>query len=189
MVGGGVGGLRAGARVLQLHLQAAGAARAPAAGRARARPAPQRHLPHLQVRARLLRVLLPQRRRLLHRGHLRQPHLQLRVPQRLRGPALRVQGPGRLLRAHQPPPHDGDGLHRGRRHRGRVPGHSSLLRRVGAPAPPRQGASAARARPGAARGRGGAPGPRAPVSRGALVPRALIDSPVYIVLDGPTGRC
>lgn len=112
-----------------------------------------------------------QRRRLLHRRHLRQPHLQLRVSQRLRGAALRVQGPGRLVRADEPTAHDGDGVHRGRRHGGRVPRHSSLLRRVGAPAPARQGATVARARAGAAGGRGGAARPRAalPSAPAALV--------------------
>lgn len=162
-MGGGVSRLGAGRRVLQLHLEAAGAARAPAApgAAAAAAAAPQRHLPHLQVRARLLGVLLPQRRRVLHRGHIRQPHLQLRVPERLRGAALRVQGPGRLVRADEPAADDGDGVHRGRRHGGRVPGHSSLLRRLGAAAPARQGAALrGRARTRAARGRGGAPGPR-----------------------------
>lgn len=82
MAGGGVGGLGAGGRLLQLDLEAAGAARkaaAPAAAAAAA-AAPERDLPHLQVRARLLGVLLPERRRVLHGRHLGQPHLQLRVP-------------------------------------------------------------------------------------------------------------
>lgn len=167
-MGGGVGGLGAGGRLLQLHLQAAGAPAAPAAPAAAA-AAPQRHLPHLQVRARLLGVLLPQRRLVLHGRHLGQPDLQLRVPQRVRGPALRVQGPGRLVPADEPAAHDGDGVHRGRRDGGGVPRDSSLLRRVGAPAPARQGAAVRRARRGAAGGRGGAARPRAAVRRAALV--------------------
>lgn len=142
-MGGGVGSLGSGGRVLQLDLEAAGAARAPAAApRAAAAPATaQRHLPHVQVRTRLLGVLLPQRRSLLHRRHIRESHLQLRVQARLRRATLRVQGPGRLVRADEPAADDGDGFDRGRRHRGRVPRHSSLLRRVGAPAPARQGAA------------------------------------------------
>lgn len=163
MVGGRVVGGRAGRRVLQLHLEAAGAPRAaPAApAPAAAAAAPQRHLPHVQVRARLRGVLLPERRRVLHRRHLGQPHIQLRVPQRVRGAAVRVQGPGRLVRADEPPADDGDGVDRGRRDGGRVPRDSSLLRRVGAAAPARQGGAAGGARPGAARGRRGAarPGP------------------------------
>lgn len=89
---------------------------------------------------------------MLHRGDLRQPHLQLRVPQRVRGAALRVQGPGRLVRVDEPAADDGDGVDRGRRHGGGVPRHSSLLRRVGAAAPARQGGAAGGARPGPARG-------------------------------------
>lgn len=76
-MGGGVGRLGAGGRVLELHLQAAGQARASAAPApaAPAAAADERHLPPLQVRARLLGVLLPQRRRVLHRGHIGQPDL------------------------------------------------------------------------------------------------------------------
>lgn len=176
MVGGGVGGLGAGGRVLELDLEAPGAARAARRGgrracgarapRAAAAAAGQRHLPHLQVRARLLGVLLPERRRVLHRGHLGQLHLQLRVPLGLRGAALRVQGPGRLVRADEPAADDGDGVHRGRRDRGRVPGPSSLLRRVGAAAAARAGPQAGAGRRGrerrAARAAGGAGGARAP---------------------------
>lgn len=170
------------AGLLQLHLQEAGA-RAEAARPPAAAAAAQRDLPHLQVRARLLGVLLPQRRHLLHGRHLGQPHLQLRVPQRLRRAAVRVQGPRRLVRAHQPAADDGDGVDRGRGHGGRVPGDSSLLRRVGAAAAARQGAvvaaGRARRRARAAGGRAGAPRARGrplqalPRAR----PAALADSP------------
>lgn len=71
-MGGGVGRLGAGGRLFELHLQAAGQARSPAAPApaAAAAAADQRHLPHIQVRARLLGVLLPQRGRVLHRGDI-----------------------------------------------------------------------------------------------------------------------
>lgn len=152
MGGAAGGGLRAGGRVQQLHVQAAGAARAaraPAAAAAAA-AAPQRHLPDVRVRARLLGVLLPQRRGLLHGGDLGQLHIQLRVPAGLRGPALRVQRLGSLVRADEPAADDGDGVHRGRRHGGRVPRHSSLLRRVGEASETRQGARGARGAEGSA---------------------------------------
>lgn len=180
-MGGGVVCLGAGGRVLELHLEATGAARAPAAaaGRASAAAAAQRHLPPVQVRAALPGVLLPERRRVLHRHHLREHHLQLRVPQRVRGPALRVQGPGRLVRALEPPADDGDGVHRGRRHRGRVPRHSSLLRRVGAAAARGQGGGRrGGARPGAAGGAGGAARARARRRRAAR----LADRTLFILL-------
>lgn len=171
MAGGGVGGLGAGGRLLQLDLEAAGAARkaaAPAAAAAAA-AAPERDLPHLQVRARLLGVLLPERRRVLHGRHLGQPHLQLRVPQRVRGPALRVQGPGRLVRADESTADDGDGFHRWRRHSGRVPRDPGVLRRLGEAPPARQDSAAGRAGPCAAGGRGGAPRPRAAVRAASAV--------------------
>lgn len=178
-MGGGVGRLGAGGRVLELHLQAAGQARAPAAPApaAAAAAADQRHLPHVQVRARLLGVLLPQRRCVLHRGDIGQPDLQLRVPERVRGPALRVQGPGRLVRVYESAAHDGDSVDRGRRDRRRVPRHSSLLRRVGAAAPARQDAAVlGGARPGAAGGRGGAARPGRAV-QGARAARARAAGP------------
>lgn len=79
------------------------------------------------------------------------------MPERVRGPALRVQGPGRLVRADESAADDGDSVNRGRRDRCCVPRHSSLLRRVGAAAPARQDAALlGGARPGSAGGRGGA---------------------------------
>lgn len=182
-MGGGVGGLGAGRRVLQLHLQAAGAARAasaPAAAAAAATAA-QRHLPHVQVRAGLLGVLLPERWSVFHSGDIGQSDLQLRVSERVRGPAVRVQGPGRLVRADEPAADDGDRVDRRRRDGGRVPGDSSLLRRVGAAAPAGEGAALrGGARRGAAGGRGGAARPRHAV-QGAACARArarLLDPPL-----------
>lgn len=119
---------------------------------------------------------------MLHRDHLGEPHLQLRMSQRLRGAALRVQGSGQLVCADEPTPHDGDGVDRGRRHRGRVPGHSSLLRRVGAAAPAREGAAAGGARPRAAGGRRSAA--RALLAAG-LAAAAAAGAP--LALD--SGRC
>lgn len=140
-MGGGIGRLGAGGRVLELHLEEAGAARAPAAAAraASAAASAQRHLSHVQVRAALPGVLLSERRRLLHRHHIREHHLQLRMPQRVCGSALRVQGSGRLVRAVQSPADDGDSVNCGRRHGGGIPRHSSLLRGVGAAAPRGQG--------------------------------------------------
>lgn len=90
------------------------------------------------------------------------------MPERVRGAAVRVQGPGRLVRADEPAADDGDRVDRGRRDRGRVPGDSSLLRRVGAAAPAVEGAALrGGARPGAAGGRGGAAGPRHALQGGA----------------------
>lgn len=94
---------------------------------------------------------------MFHSGDIGQSHLQLRVSQRFRGPKVRVQGPGRLVRADESAPDDGDGVDRRRCDRRSVPGDSSLLRRVGAPAPTSEGAAVlGGARPGAAGGGGGA---------------------------------
>lgn len=175
MVGGGVGRLGAGGRLLVQRLQAARETAAPTETvAARAAAATQRHLPDFPMRARLLGVLLPERWRLLHCGHLRQPDLQLRVPQRLRGAAMRVQRPGRLVRAHKPAADDGDGVNRGRRHRGGVPRDSSLLRRLGAAAPGRGrqgGRWRRRARARAARGCRGAAWPAAAAGARAAAAR------------------
>lgn len=136
--------------VFQLHLEAPQQT-GPTSRGARALSAAQRVVPHVPMRAAVLRVLLSERRRLLHRRHLREPHLQLRVPCGLRGPALRVQGLGRLVRADEPAADDGDGRHRGGRGRGGVPRASSLLWRL-APAAPQaraRGGSCLRGDPGA----------------------------------------
>lgn len=108
---GRAGGARRG--LLELHLQAARQARGPRPRCSAAAP-DQRHLPHLQVPATLLRVLLPQRCQVLHHHHSGQPAVQLRVQGRLRGPALRVQGSGRVVPVVARPSHAGDGVHRGR---------------------------------------------------------------------------
>lgn len=140
------------------------------------------------MRARLLGVLLPQRGHVLHRGDLGQSDLQLRVPERVRGPALRVQGPGRLVCVYESAPHDGDGVDRRRRDGSRVPRHSSLLRRVGAPAPARQDAALlGGAGPGAAGGRGGAHRPRGAV-QGAQ-PAARHRAPLAPLCGQSPGQC
>lgn len=171
VVGAGGGRLGAGRRLLQLDLQATGAASqaGPASAAAAAATAAQRHLPNVQVRASLLGVLLPERRSVLHGGDLRQPHLQLRVSRRLRGAALRVQGPRPLVRADEPPTDDGDGVHRRRRDGGRVPGDASLRGRVGEAAAERQGGVGR----GRARQRGGR-GASAPPAASSLLARLTL---------------